>query len=136
MPLIKVEKSLSLDPELVALVKVHIANQNECYFCSDIGMALAIKKRIGTERFAHLSTFATSPHFTEAERVALRFAEEINATCDCTNETFAALKPHFTERQIVEIAWVCAAENYYNRLSRPFGLHSDGLAALADQSRR
>ncbi len=39
---------------------------------------------------------------------------------------------HFSEREIVEITWVNALENYYNLLNLPLEIESDGFCAIAE----
>jgi alkylhydroperoxidase family enzyme len=65
--------------------------------------------------------------FDDAERAALAYAEEITREVDVADDTFGALRTHFDERAIVELTWLVARENYYNRLNRPLGIGSDGL---------
>ena len=47
-----------------------------------------------------------------------------------TDETFEALRAHFDEREIVELTWLVAVENYYNRMNRALGIGSDGLCEI------
>ena len=49
-----------------------------------------------------------------------------------SDETFAALRSHFDETQIVAITWMNAVENYFNLLNGPLGIESDGLCAIAE----
>lgn len=60
--------------------------------------------------------YSTSPLFTQAERIALDFAfaaaSQPNAV---TDELFAAMKQHWSEEQIVEIASVVALFGFTNR---------------------
>ena len=48
---------------------------------------------------------------------------------------FAALRPHFDEREIVEITWLCAVENSFNLINLPLEIESDGLCAIAERRR-
>jgi alkylhydroperoxidase family enzyme len=57
----------------------------------------------------------------------LAYLEEVNFTKSATDETFAGLKKHYSEKEIVEITWLNATENYYNLLAKPLGLTSDEL---------
>ena len=125
------EKGLRMDPALRFLLQAQAARLNGCAFCHDITLAEAVRNRIGGERFAALADFRASPAFSERERAALAFAEEATLTRAVRDDTFAALRVHFSEEEIVEIAWVNAAENYFNLQAHPLGLESDGLEALA-----
>ena len=49
-----------------------------------------------------------------------------------SNATFEALRKHFSEREIVEITWLNAVENYYNLINIPLEIESDGFCAIAE----
>ena len=51
------------------------------------------------------------------------------------DETFATLRKHFSEREIVEITFLNALENFYNLLNLPLGIEDDGLCAIAEGRR-
>jgi alkylhydroperoxidase family enzyme len=130
------EHGLSLEPSLRRLVQTQAARQNGCTFCEDITLAEAVRQRIGTEKFAALAEYRTSPVFTERERAALAFVEEATMHRSVSAETVAALRAHFSEVEIVELTWLNAAENYFNLQAAVLGIESDGLAALARTQRK
>ena len=125
------EGRLSLDATLTTLIKVYLSMLNGCAFCKDIALAQAVQKRLGTEKFRDLERFRESAAFTDREKAALAFVEEANAK-RVTDSTFSVLKRHFDENEIVEITWVQAAEAYYNAMSIPLAIESDGLQSLAE----
>ena len=45
-----------------------------------------------------------------------------------SDATFEAAQAHFNEVELVELAWLAAAETYFNIQSHIFDLQSDGLA--------
>ncbi len=56
--------------------------------------------------------------FEARSRAALAFAERLSLDSDRVgNETFAALREHFDEGEIVEIAAVAGLFNYFNRFN-------------------
>ena len=128
------EKKIQLDPALKLLVKSIAAQINQCGFCMDIAEAMAVQQHIGLDKFHALMDYRSDPRFTERERAALSYAEEATRNKHVSDATFENLRKHFNEREIVEITWVNALENYYNLISIPLGLESDGLCAIA-QSR-
>ena len=130
------EKGLSLEPSLRLLVQVQASRLNGCAFCEDIALAQAVQQRLGPERFRALGEYRTSPAFTERERAALAFVEEATLQHKVRDDTFAALREHFTETEIVELVWANAAENYFNLQAAVLGIESDGLAALATAADR
>jgi AhpD family alkylhydroperoxidase len=128
-------KGLGIGAELQLLLQHHVAALNGCGFCDDIGRALAVERGMALDKLDAAASWRTSPLFTDGERAALRYVEEATQTKRVSDETFAALRAHFDDRQIVAITWVNAVENYFNLLNGPLGIESDGLCAIA-QSRR
>lgn len=125
------EKKLDLPEELKLLVMTQSSLMNGCRFCADLHRAQAVQAKMGRERFADLLDFRTSPHFDEAERAALAFTEEITRDRKASDATFEALRPHFDDRQIVELAWLNAVSNFFNFQAVALELESDGLEEIA-----
>jgi AhpD family alkylhydroperoxidase len=126
-------KGLRLDRGLASMLSTYVASINGCGFCVDIGESFAVFARVPPEKMRALPNYATSTLFSERERAALAYAEEVTRTKDAGDETFARLKHYFTDEEIVEITWVNAVENYYNLINRPLRIESDGLCILAEQ---
>lgn len=65
---------------------------------------------------------------SDAERVALELAERVTETPPVIDdELFERLRRHFTEAQIVELAAVCAWENYRARFNRVLDIEPHGF---------
>ena len=128
------EKQNSLSPELRLLIKVATATQNGCTFCQDIALAHAVKGKIGTEKFVALITKneAKMSVFSEKEQIVLTVLEEYNIERNVSDETFAELRKHFTETEIIEILALNAFEHFYNAMTIPLKIESDGLQKLAE----
>lgn len=124
-------QSLSLDPALRLLVQVQAARVNGCVFCEDLTLAHAARQKIGPERFAALDDYRASPLFTARERAALAFAEEATRDRHVSDATWAAVREHFGDEEIVELTWLNAAENYFNLQAHTLGIGSDELLAAA-----
>ena len=71
--------------------------------------------------------------FTDAERAAIDSAEELTRTSALSDKTFARLKKHFNDRQIIEITVVACTFNYTNRFNA--GLDMDLTVYPEDPSR-
>ena len=127
------EKGLPLDDELQLLIQSHVATMNGCSFCVDIGRAVATYRGATLEKLDAAASWRTSPLFSPAERAALGYVEEATRTKRVSDATFAELRAHFDDRQIVAITWLNAVENYFNLLNGPLEIGSDGLCAIAER---
>jgi alkylhydroperoxidase family enzyme len=125
-------KGVRLEPSLQVLIADLTSQINGCSFCEDIGRAMAIRKKLDLDRkLDAVLRYRTDPAFTDRERAALAYVEEATRNKRVADETFAALREQFTEREIVEITLLNAIENLYNLTNLPLGIGSDGLCALA-----
>ncbi len=125
------EYGLSLDKRIRHLTRVFGSRVNLCMFCDDLETHMALKaKTVTRDDIDALSEYATSARFTERERAALRYVEEINTTRTATDETFEGLKLHFTEKEIVELTWLNAVGNYLNLMAKPLGIGSEGFCSI------
>ncbi len=89
-----------------------------------------MSSRLGTstEKIDALSDYAKSPLFSEAEKVALEYADAITETRhDVDDELFARLKQHYDDDTIAELTMIIAWENASSRFNRAFRVPSQGL---------
>jgi alkylhydroperoxidase family enzyme len=124
-------KGIRLDPVLHYMVVMLASRINGCGFCIDLARAMAIREHIGMEKFNKLSEYRTSTLFSDRERAALAYVEEATRNKRVSDTTFDALRKHFSEREIVEITWLNAVENYYNLINIPLEIESVGFCAIA-----
>ena len=122
---------LSIEPELRTLVTIQSSLLNGCGFCADLHRAEAVMANLGRERFRDLADVAQSPHFSERERAALLYTQEVTRNRKASDATFERLRAHFSEREIVELTWLNAVGNYYNLMAVALELESDGFEELA-----
>lgn len=126
-----------LPVELRLLATTRVALANGCAFCQDIKRAVAVRERLGLEKFDALSDWRASGVFCERERAALAFVERAADGRAVDDTTAEALARHFSEREIAELALLVAIESFYNRMNLALGIDaSDGLEALAWAERR
>ncbi len=119
---------LELDRSVRFLVPISLAMRAGCTFCVDLTMAEAVKNRIGKDRFRDLLDFEGSPSYTPREKAALAYAAAVHESLHVEDAVLARVREHFTEREVVELAWLCAVERYYNTMALPLRIGSDGLA--------
>jgi alkylhydroperoxidase family enzyme len=71
---------------------------------------------LDAEKLAAAADYRTSPHYSAAERAALDLAVAASAApCAVTDETFRALRAHWSEEQIVELVAVVAMAGFLAR---------------------
>ncbi len=126
-------QKLSLDPALRLLIATQSSLLNGCSFCADLHRAEAVQAKLGRERFRDLQDPAQSSHFSERERAALAYTEEVTRSRKASDATFERLRAHFSEREIVELTWLNAIGNFYNLMAVPLELESDGFEEIALQ---
>lgn len=120
-----------LPPRLRALVTTWVSTLNGCSFCADLHQATALQQgQVDRATLRALGAFEEEPGFSAAERAALAYAEEVTLNRGAEDATFARLREHFTEEEIVYLTWLVAMTCYLNLLARPLGLESDGFCAL------
>ncbi len=126
-----VAKGVTLDKRLWVLLGDLPSQINGCLFCEDLARAMSIREHLGLEpKLDALLSYRTSPLFDERERAALAYVEEATRNKRVSDETFANLRNHFSERQIVEITLLNAIQNFYNLTNLPLGIGSDGFCGI------
>lgn len=122
-----IEDKLSIGKEMTLLVKTLTAMINGCGFCIDIARYYARKNDLDIRKFNEILNFKTTEIFSEKEKAGLLYAEEVTLNGHVKESTLAKAVKYFDEKQIVEIAWMVAAETYYNKMNLAFNIGSDGL---------
>ena len=85
----------------------------------------------GDERLAAVPSWRDSALFSEAERVALEYAEAITHTDRQVDDAlFAKVKRHFTEPQIVELTAAIAFENFRSKFNPTLGVEAQGFCMV------
>jgi len=83
---------------------------------------------VSTDKIQALHDFAQSPLFSDAEKVALEYADAITVTRrDVDDELFARLQKHYDDDTIAELTMIIAWENSSSRFNRAFRIPSQGF---------
>ena len=86
------------------------------------------KLGIPTEKIEALHDYAKSELFTEAEKVALEYADAMTDTArDVDDALFERVRKHYDEDAIVELTMLIAWENASSRFNRALRLPAQGL---------
>src|SRR5215470_8368159 len=122
-------KRLKADPDYVKiqqLVIIKTSALNASAYCMSHNVPLG--RKIGLTEAQIVATqskdYMNSPHLDERQKAAVRWAEAVtNMKARDDDAAFAAMKKHFSEKQIVELTVFCGMWNYSNRLCE--ALHVD-----------
>jgi len=83
---------------------------------------------VSDEKILALGDYATSPLYTEAERVALEYADAITLSDrDVGNDLFARVRCFYDDDAVVELTEVIAWENASSKFNRALRIPSQRL---------
>ena len=83
---------------------------------------------VSTEKIEALHDYAESPLFSDAEKVALEYADAMTETRrDVSNELFARMRRNYDDDTIAELTMIIAWENASSRFNRAFRIPSQGF---------
>ena len=83
------------------------------------------------DKVREIPTWRESRRFSDAERVALEYAEAMTITGQrVSDELFARLKACYDEAQIVELTAAVALENFRSKFNVPLGVEAQGFCVL------
>jgi alkylhydroperoxidase family enzyme len=85
----------------------------------------------GDERLAAVASWCDSALFSEAERVALDYAERMTINGQKVDDAlFEQLKRHYSEAQIVELTAAIALENFRSKFNPALGIEAQGFCLI------
>lgn len=80
------------------------------------------------EQISELPNWRSSNLFSESEKLAFELADAtIQTPVEVSDELFASLQEHYTTEELVELAAICALENFRSRFNRTFRIEPNGL---------
>ena len=83
---------------------------------------------VSDEKILALPEYATSPLYSEAERVALEYADCMTITGrEVSDELFERLRQFYDDDAIVELTEIIAWENASSKFNRALRIPSQGL---------
>jgi AhpD family alkylhydroperoxidase len=112
-----------LDPQLVEIVKLRASQLNGCAFCVNLHTTSARDAGVDDRRLHMVAAWRHANSFTDPERAALRWCEELTTLRDGAPavDARAELQRHFDEEQVVALTWAVAVINAWNRVAVSLG---------------
>lgn len=123
---------LTVDAQLAELVRLRVAQINNCTYCLDLHYRVARDLGVPPAKVDSLTAWWETRLFTDAERAALEYAEALTRASDTTvRQAFQRyhdeLAAHFDEVAMLEIVAVVLNMNVWTRLK----LAEGAMPALA-----
>jgi uncharacterized peroxidase-related enzyme len=117
-----VQQPDELDAKLKERIILRVSMLNRSAYCTHAHEQISAKMGFTPQEIAEMCDPETAD-IREDERAALAYAQELTLSPgDITDDTFAALRRHFSESQIVEITMIAALYNMINRFNEALKL--------------
>ena len=81
-----------------------------------------------------MASWWTSSLFSEAEKLAFELCDAtVEVPVQVSDDLFERLQRHYTTEQLVELAAICALENFRSRFNRIFRVEPNGVYCAVPQ---
>lgn len=115
---IALEKS-SLERPLLEMLYLRVSQINGCAFCLEMHSKALRKSGVEQVKLDALAGWRVSNHFSDAERAALAWAEDLTHIAENRAEesVYQPLLVHFSAEQISDMTFAISLMNAFNRLA-------------------
>jgi AhpD family alkylhydroperoxidase len=110
-----------LDLKVRYLAYVRASQLNRCRYCVAHNGAAARRAGVSKEQLEALADFQTSPLFSDLERLAIRYAEEMTTRVQVGAELVETLRARLGPAALVQLTLTIAAANFTNRFNEALG---------------
>lgn len=120
--LLSMEKYIAgcgLEHKFVHLLKLRASQINGCAYCIDMHSIDARACGETEQRLYALDAWRETPFYDDRERAALAWVEAITlvAQTHVPDSVYDEVRKHFTEQQIVDLTYLAATINAWNRIA-------------------
>jgi len=108
-----------LDLSLIELVYLRVSQINGCAFCLEMHSKALRKQGVEQVKLDALAGWRVSEHFSDRERAALAWAEEVTdiARTRAEDAVYEPLLAYFSAKEISELTFAISLMNAFNRLA-------------------
>jgi AhpD family alkylhydroperoxidase len=112
----------ALEKSLTELVRLRASQINGCAFCVDMHTTDARKGGESERRLATVVAWRETPFFTDRERAALEWTEALTLVSQdhVPDAVWQAVRPHFSDEELVDLTLLVSAINAWNRFAIGF----------------
>ena len=111
------KSELDIDKKLAQLIRLRVAQRNECAYCIILHSQVAREIGIPLSKIDNISSWWNSELFTEIEIISLSYCDALTIG---THKNFQkyhdAMCKHFSETEIAEVAAIVINMNVWTRL--------------------
>jgi AhpD family alkylhydroperoxidase len=117
-------RKCGLEHSLIELVKMRASQINRCAYCLDRHSKDAREHGETEQRLYLLNAWEEASCYTPRERAALGWTDALTLlpTTGAPDADYEALKPHFTDKEIVDLTVLIGLINLWNRIGVGFRL--------------
>ena len=108
-----------LGQQLMELICFRVSQINGCAYCLDMHSKDLRAKGETEQRLYGLSAWRETPYYSGRERAALAWAEALTS-CHVPDEVYGKAKEQFTDEELIDLTFVIANINTWNRLNLAF----------------
>lgn len=120
-----------LEPRMHELVRMRVAQLNECLYCQSFREQGAVEAGVTEELLALVAGWRESPAFSEPERVALEYTERLMLDSPRVDaELFTRLHAQFDDREIVLLTAAIAKYMAWGRFVQVLDLEQDSCSVV------
>ena len=108
-----------IEPRLLHLLKLRASQINGCAYCIAMHTDEALRDGDTPERLTMLDAWPESSLYSDKERAALQWVEEVTLIADsgASDEAFDKLKTQFNDEEIVWLTTAATLINAWNRIA-------------------
>ncbi|MGN8138858.1 carboxymuconolactone decarboxylase family protein [Paraburkholderia sp. 22099] len=112
----------ALEKSLTELVRLRASQINGCVYCVDMHTTDARKGGESERRLATVVVWRETPFFTDRERAALEWTEALTLVSHehVPDAVWQAVRPHFSDEELVDLTLLISAINAWNRFAIGF----------------
>jgi AhpD family alkylhydroperoxidase len=109
----------SIETGFKHMLKLRASQINGCAYCIDMHWKDARAAGESEQRLYGWDAWEESPYYTDRERAALAYIESVTRVADThvPDDVFDRVRSHFSEQEVVDLTWLAAAINAWNRVA-------------------
>jgi AhpD family alkylhydroperoxidase len=121
-----------LAASLIDLVKIRVSQLNGCIFCVDMHIKEARLHGEREIRLHHLAAWHESTLFSDQERAALEWAEQLTRIGHggISDADYQRIAAHYSEKEISDLTFAVGSINFWNRIGVAFRPEPGSMDAL------